>query len=160
MKALLIAGIGSPFGADQLGWHVVDNLKKKKDADGALQDCTFLKLDRPGPGLIESLQGYARVILIDALQAGKPRGTLVRLDAEQISEQTAGLSSHNFGVAEAIALGRAMGQLPQELVLFGLDAGESPDVAFETSETKQLVERVVRELSERGQFIPYPARGG
>lgn len=147
MKAILIAGIGSPFGADQLGWQVVDELQKS--AAATLQHCTFLKLDRPGPGLIENLRGYARVILIDALQAGTPRGTLVRLDAEQISEQAAGLSSHNFGVAEAVALGRAMGQLPQELILLGLDAGESPDVPFEAGETEQLVERVVHELSER-----------
>ncbi|MFP3873116.1 MAG: hydrogenase maturation protease, partial [Thiohalophilus sp.] len=106
--------------------------------------------------------GYQRVILIDAVQAGKPRGTLVRLEAEQISEQSAGLSSHNFGVAEAVALGRAMGLLPQELVLYGLDAGECPDMAFEAGEIEPLVERVVHELSERetGQIIPSPARGG
>ncbi|TDY04200.1 hydrogenase maturation protease [Thiohalophilus thiocyanatoxydans] len=158
MKALLIAGIGSPFGADQLGWQVVDDLQKS--AAATLQHCTFLKLDRPGAGLIERLQGYARVILIDALQAGRPRGTLVRLDAEQISEQAAGLSSHNFGVAEAVALGRVMGQLPQELVLYGLDAGEKPDMAFETGETEQLVARVVHELSERerDQIISSPER--
>ena len=75
-------------------------------------------------------------------------GEFKRLEVEQISEQSAGLSSHNFGVAEAIALGRAMGQLPQEVVLFGLDAGENPEVAFEAGETDKLVKRVVHELSE------------
>ena len=146
---MLIAGIGSPFGADQLGWQVIDHLQTDATIEPAIgQHCELRKLDRPGAGLIETLQGYPRVILIDAVQAGKPRGTLVRLEAEQISEQSAGLSSHNFGVAEAIALGRAMGQLPQEVVLFGLDAGEEPDRTFETDETDRLIDRIVLDLSE------------
>lgn len=148
MNNVLIAGIGSPFGADQLGWQVIDALQNNAQASGVLAHCDFSKLDRPGSGLLEHFQGYARVVLIDAVQAGKPRGTLVQCDAEQISEQVSGLSSHNFGVAEAVALARAMSQLPRELVLFGLDAGESPDVPFETGEADKLVKRVVLDLSE------------
>ncbi len=146
MKTILVAGIGSPFGADQLGWQVVDELQKSADADAALQHCAFIKLDRPGAGLVEALQGYERVVLIDAVQAGEPRGTSIRLDAEQISEHAAGLSSHSFGVAEAVALARAMGQLPAGLVLLGLDAGEQPDLAFEEDEIDKIIERVVGEL--------------
>ncbi|MDZ7661879.1 hydrogenase maturation protease [Thiohalophilus sp.] len=148
MKTILVAGIGSPFGADQLGWQVIDALQEHSQADAMLSQCQFSKLDRPGAGLIETLQGYERVVLIDAVQAGKPRGTVIRLDAGQVGEQAAGLSSHNFGVAEAVALARAMGQLPEELVLVGLDAGDKPEVAFEASEADKLIEWVVDELSE------------
>ena len=94
------------------------------------------------------------------MQAGKSRGALIRLDAEQIGEQAAGLSSHNFGVAEGVALGRAMGELPDKLLLFGLDAGEEPDMDFEASEIDKLIERLVDELVERGQIIPSTARRG
>jgi hydrogenase maturation protease len=157
---ILVAGIGSPFGADQLGWLVIDALQDHAQNDTGLTRCKFSKLDRPGAGLIETLQGYEQVILIDAVQAGKPRGTLIRLDTGQISEQSAGLSSHNFGVAEAIALGRAMGQVPQELILLGLDAGERYDEIFDIGEIDKLIEWIVHELNERGQIIPSPARGG
>lgn len=149
MKNILVAGIGSPFGADQLGWQVVDLLQSgQHDAGDPSADCDFIKLDRPGSGLLAHFKGYARVVLIDAVQAGKPRATLIRLDAEQISEQAAGLSSHNFGVAEAVALARAMGELPQELVLYGLDAGEKPEVVLEADAIGKLIERVVLEVSE------------
>ena len=148
MKTTLVAGIGSPFGADQLGWQVIDALLKHPQTDAMLSHCQFSKLDRPGAGLIEMLQGYEQVILIDAVQAGKPRGTVIRLDAEQIGEQAAGLSSHDFGVAEAIALGRAMGDMPGEIVLFGLDAGGKPEVAFGAGEVDELIGWVVDELNE------------
>ncbi|MDY6981046.1 MAG: hydrogenase maturation protease [Pseudomonadota bacterium] len=158
MKTTLVAGIGSPFGADQLGWQVIDSLTEHQEFER--HNCELIKLDRPGASLVEKLQGYDRVILIDAVQAGKPRGTVIRLDAGQISEQAAGLSSHNFGVAEAVALATAMGQLPEGLVLLGLDAGENPDVAFISGEIDKIIERVVDELSEKEQIIPSPARGG
>jgi len=149
---ILVAGIGSPFGADQLGWQVIDALQDHAQNDTGLTRCKFSKLDRPGAGLVDTLQGYQRVIMIDAVQAGKPRGTLVQLDAEQISEQSSGLSSHNFGVAEAIALARAMGVLPEDIVLFGLDAGDNPDVPFDTDEADKLFNRVMLELNEASVY--------
>jgi hydrogenase maturation protease len=153
VKHTLVAGIGSPFGADQLGWQVIETLESDP---GILDCCDLLKLDRPGADLVAIIQRYARVILVDAVQSDQPRGTCVQLDSGQISQQASGLSSHNFGVAEAIALAAAMGQLPRELVLFGLDAGETPDVAFETGEIDKLIDRVADELNERetGQIIP------
>ena len=144
MKTTLVAGIGSPFGADQLGWQIIEKL----ESDSRIPDCCdLLKLDRPGADLVATIQRYPNVVLIDAVQSDQPRGTFVRLDSGQISQQARGLSSHNFGVAEAIALARAMGQLPRELILFGLDAGDRPEVSFDTVETGKLVERVVQELN-------------
>ena len=144
MKTTLVAGIGSPFGADQLGWQIIEKL----ESDSRIPDCCdLLKLDRPGADLVATIQRYPNVVLIDAVQSDQPRGTFVRLDSGQISQQARGLSSHNFGLAEAVALARAMQQLPEKLVLFGLTVGESPDERFDQQEYQRLIERIREFLS-------------
>jgi hydrogenase maturation protease len=144
VKHTLVAGIGSPFGADQLGWQVIETLESDP---GIFDCCDLLKLDRPGADLVATIQRYARVILVDAVQSDQPRGTFVQLDTELISQQASGLSSHNFGVAEAVALAQAMQRLPEQLMLFGLVVGESPDKQFEQHEFQYLVGQVGEFLS-------------
>ena len=64
------------------------------------------------------------VILVDAVVTGAKPGTLhkwngleVPLERVQSCEST-----HGFGVAEAISLGRALGRLPRRLTLIGVEA--------------------------------------
>jgi len=76
-----------------------------------------------GLGLIALWEGRSRVVLLDAMDAGQPPGTLLRLtpDGEPIRAATAfRASSHAFGVAEAVEMARVLDRLPESLVLLGL----------------------------------------
>jgi hydrogenase maturation protein HypF len=70
--------------------------------------------------LLESWAGVEHVILVDTVVTGSSPGTI--LDAAEArllrSRQS---SSHGFGVAEALALGRVLGRLPSELRIYGIE---------------------------------------
>ena len=84
-------------------------------------------LDRPGAGLIEYLDGRDEVILIDAMQGGAEPGSVRKVDLSELEGDNDAPSSHNFGVAEALLLAQAMGDLPRELTIIGIEVNEQTD---------------------------------
>lgn len=113
-----IIGIGSPFGADQLGWRAIDLLK-----DEDLPGCELIKLDRPGSDLIRHLETAKAIVLIDAIQAERVPGHMRRLDQTDLLAHSCLTSSHGIGVAEALELARQLDLLPAHLHLIGIEAG-------------------------------------
>ena len=124
-KALL-AGIGSPYGGDQIGWHAVDCLKQVAWAQcHPAWQWQITTLDRPGSTLLDALQGVALAILLDALQAegGGPR----RLMPDELLSELAPISGHALGLAETLQLGHQLDMLPEQLLIVGLPMGMSLD---------------------------------
>ncbi|MEX2495957.1 MAG: hydrogenase maturation protease [Woeseia sp.] len=145
MKKVLIVGIGSPFGADQLGWQVIDELQQRTQIiERPPQQYELVKLDRPGAALVETMRGYEQVILIDAVQSGQSRGTPVVLTADEIIRNNSNLSSHGFGIADSIALASALQQLPDKLILTGLDIGSISEYAFTKQDVIGLGVRIMQ----------------
>jgi len=73
--------------------------------------------------VLEAFSGAGRVVVIDALAGSPPGepGRLHRFEADELPAAGFRASSHGFGVAEAVALGRALGRLPGHLVIYGLE---------------------------------------
>ena len=117
LRRTTILGVGSPYGDDRAGWLVIERL----DAAGAQPGVTTLALDRPGAALLEHLRDVDRAIVIDALRSGAAPGTIQRLDTADLYAQ-AQLSTHEIGVAQALALGARLGRLPSEVIVFGIEA--------------------------------------
>lgn len=110
-----IIGIGSPFGADQLGWLAIDHLQQCQ-----LADCELIKLDRPGSGLVNYLQGIDQVVLIDALKSPGRVGDVSVVSMDELEGCDSLTSCHGFGVAEALALADQLGGLPARISLLGI----------------------------------------
>ena len=124
MSAVRILGIGSPAGDDQAGWLTVDAL----EANGvpqhfALGQITIARLDRPGAGLISLLENAAWVILVDAMQSNGKAGEIRSFNLEDWAVYSQGLSSHGFGVLDALSLAQELGSLPPRLDLYGIEIG-------------------------------------
>jgi len=111
-----IIGIGSPVAGDDLGWLAIDWLRNA----GFDRYAELLKLDRPGPALLDHLHPDSRVILIDAMDANLAPGTIRVLPLEDLIVTARPPSSHEFGLAESLALARALGTLPQRLYVIGI----------------------------------------
>lgn len=114
----LIIGIGQPWrGDDAAGLDALALL------DGAGPwDC------RPhhgeGLGLIALWESRPLVIIIDAAESGAPPGTLHRIEVTEADTMANGLfraSSHAFGVHEAIETARALGNLPNRLIMHAVE---------------------------------------
>jgi len=115
---MLVIGVGNPYrGDDGVGPAVA-----RAVADLALESVTVLEHSSEGAGLLEMWEGRDMVILADAVSSGGMPGTVHRLDA-CATPIPVGLfhhSSHAFGVAEAVELGRAVGRLPPRLLVYGV----------------------------------------
>jgi hydrogenase maturation protease len=101
--------------------------------------------------LIEEWDGAPEVTLIDAVASGAKPGTIHRVDAAERG-LPAGMpagSTHALGVAAAIELGRALGRLPERLVLLGIEGARFEVGAALTPEVERAAEALARELRER-----------
>ncbi len=121
MSSVRIIGVGSPIGSDSVGWAAIDRLEQLNlQQQYPRHHITLEKLDRPGPALLEHMRGADLVIIIDALVGAGPPGEVVSLCPDEIAQQEMVLSGHGLGVAETIALGEALGDLPDRLLLLGI----------------------------------------
>ena len=149
MNGVRILGIGSPSGDDQAGWLVVDALL----ASGLLggREVVVEKLDRPGANLIRLLENASRVILVDAMQGNDQVGQIRRFDQKDWPGYCHGLSSHGFGVLDALSLARELGSLPPRLDLYGIEIGsckpgDAPGAGVQDA-ARQLAQLIAAELS-------------
>lgn len=116
-----IIGLGSPFGADQFGWLVIERLRQNHALQSFLDThVELISADRPGLNLLQLFSANDHVILIDAIENCTEPGKILRLDKAQLLTQHKSLSTHNIGVAETLALGEKLGDLPERLVLLGM----------------------------------------
>lgn len=146
---ICVIGVGSPFGADAVGMDAVDQLRSRSALCGCGRNLSFQQLDRPGPALLEELRDSDVAVIIDAMQAGLPPGTVRCIELGELLERPTKLSVHDFGVAQAVALGQALGDLPSILVLVGIEIGEGhTPVPLEVQELEEIVDRVIRNAAD------------
>jgi hydrogenase maturation protease len=119
-------------------------------------------------GLLELWDGAPRVVVVDATRSGAAPGTIRTIDGvRERLPLTSRFEGHTGGVAEAIALARELGRLPDELLLVGIE-GASFELGRAVSEpVRAAVAQLTRELSPqalagatpRGQGAgPIPSR--
>lgn len=94
----------------------------------------------------------AEVVLVDAITAGAQPGTVHELRCQDGRWTTppprAPASTHGLGVAEAIELGRAIGRLPREVTLLGVEAGDCGHGEGLSDPVAAAVPQVVRRIRE------------
>jgi len=155
----VLVGVGNPFRSDDgVGQIVVRRLRGEVPSNVKVQEESG-----DGTELLEAWKGADCAILVDAVQSGAPPGTIHRLDArtEKLPVWFAHTSTHAFGVAEAIELARIMGDLPNHLVVYGIEgldfsAGTelSPEVAEVVPAAANLV---LREILQLKAISPAPS---
>jgi len=143
-----IFGVGSPFGDDRLGWVAARRLRARLEVSSVRNDVEICELDRPGAALVFMLEGASVVVLIDAVHSGATPGTLHRIAATALDPIERPVSGHEFGVAPALQLARALGVLPAHTVVFGLEADPQYTGEEMSSGVHDKLGSVVDEVSE------------
>ena len=134
-----LVGIGNRYRHDDgVGIAVVEGVSGRLPAGASAHLC-----EGEPAGLLEAWEGAEAVLVVDAVSSGAAPGTIHRLEAaaEPLPAALFRGSTHAFGLAEAVELGRALGRLPGRLAVFGIegerfDAGEglSPAVGRAAAE--------------------------
>lgn len=141
MNETIVIGIGSPFGADRLGWAVIDALKTADFANQADLACCRQPAELP-----DLLAGHSRVILVDAVLGDHLAGTVLRLKRDDLRRTNLGVSSHGFNVSTALDLTAALGHLPDQLLVLGMEVGE-PNQPINPEWVKRLARAVQAEVA-------------
>lgn len=147
---LLIIGVGNEYRGDDGAGLIVARKLKERLADSA----QVLEQGGDGAALMEAWGGVGTVILIDAMVSGAAPGTIRRFDAiaRPIPRGYFRVSTHAFGVAQAIELARAMGSLPTRLIIFGVEAKNfAAGCGLSAEVEKATDEAVMRLLTEVGK---------
>ncbi|CCE07797.1 Hydrogenase maturation protease [Bradyrhizobium sp. STM 3843] len=147
-RRIAVLGIGNvDRGDDAVGVGVAHRLARRLPSDVALLVCNGDIL-----GLVEDWAKYDALICVDAAAPMGTPGRIHRLDAAQdeLPPCPSLASSHAFGLAEAIALARELGVLPNPTIVYAIegacfDAGGAitPKVAAALDAT---AERIITEI--------------
>lgn len=123
----LIIGLGNPFLTDDgvgvlVANQVQDQLREKFD-----NNVTIIEASVGGLRLMETMEGYDEVILIDAIirEKGNQPGKIQRMtleDLQHISPTQHSASAHDTSLITALKAGELMGlRLPKEIVIFAIE---------------------------------------
>lgn len=137
----LVIGIGNrDRGDDAAGLLVAERLNS--DRTSLRSDCA---------DLMELWEGEEEVVVVDAMRTGRPAGTVTRIDAARTSLPAGQFgSTHSFGLAETVELARALGTLPESLVIYGIEGADFTVGAPPSPAVTTAVSRLVRDLAEDG----------
>lgn len=118
-SVVLVLGLGNPLrGDDGVGARVVEELEGR----GLPEYVETLDAGTGGLDLFHLIEGESRVIIIDAADVGKEAGQFVRFTPDQahLIESAEQFSFHDAGLAETLALARALDRRLPPIVIFGV----------------------------------------
>ena len=154
MTETLVLGLGNILLRDEgVGVRVVERLLEQYDFPEGVRvmDGGTLGLD-----LLPFLEEASRLLVIDAVQARKPPGTLVRLVGDEIPIflDASKVSPHQEGLQDLLAVALLKGYLPEEVVFWGAQItslGVGLDLSDAVAEqVDALAEKVLVELARWG----------
>lgn len=148
MRSIRILGIGSFSGADQVGLLVIKRIKAKLQDHPANEEVDIDFYDRPGMHLIELIKEAEIVHLIDAMMSAREEGFIHRYtDINVFQAINHSLSSHGYGVAEALQLAKVMGSLPNQLVIHGVEISKEKKLTPNIIQACTLIaEQIIAEV--------------
>jgi hydrogenase maturation protease len=146
---LKVIGVGNAWrGDDAAGLLVVRRLKADPLPGVEITECQGTVT-----AVREAWKDAAGVIVVDAVVSGSRPGAIYRFNAHgggvpvQLSRSS---SSHGWGVAEALALGEVLQELPPYLIIYGIEGqnfGPGQEVSQEVAEAiPEAARRLRREI--------------
>jgi hydrogenase maturation protease len=153
----LILGVGNLLMSDEgVGVHVIQRLI----ADYQLpEEVQVLDGGTLGMDLLYYLEGAENLLLIDAVQARKEPGTLVRLEGDEVPAfMSIKISPHQLGVPDMLAAAKLKGNCyPQRIVLWGIQP-ELVEIGLDLSSTVEskvdiIIENILEQLQAWGHTL-------
>ncbi len=141
----LVLGLGNPIvGDDAVGLHVAREVRRLLGdrPDIEVQECCCA-----GVALLDTVTGYDTLVVVDAVRSGHPRGSVLRLDPQDLPKQPTVTDMHGIGLIGALELGRRVGlDMPSKVRIVAI----AVDGDYEASESlSDEVGKAVPEAAEQ-----------
>jgi hydrogenase maturation protease len=146
----LILGVGNLLMSDEgVGVHVIQRLVADYQLPEQVQ---VLDGGTLGMDLLYYLEGVENLLLVDAVQARKEPGTLIRLEGDEVPAfLSIKISPHQLGVPDMLAAAKLKDAYPQRIVLWGVQP-ERMQIGLELSPTvESKVETIIQNILEQLQ---------
>lgn len=147
-KNILVLGLGNLLLKDEGAGVVV--VQKMKDM-ALPPDVEIMDGGTKGLDLLYYIEGRKKVVVIDAVRAGEPPGTMYRFTDKDIADKK-GLfrSAHGIDFTDALRLSEFFKNKPDEVIFIGIEP-ESLDEGMELTPTIEkripaLIQLVMKEL--------------
>ncbi len=145
MKTLLLA-LGNPILSDDaIGWEVADRVYPSMTDTELMKECTATM------DLVPIVDGYGRLIIVDAIQTGNAEyGTVHRYSLEDFMSTLHYTCPHDINFITAFDLGKKMGyDIPENIIIYGIEVKElttfgeglSPEVAEKLDSAVEFVKK-------------------
>lgn len=160
-RRVAVVALGSVLeGDDGAGSAALAELTARYELPAGVE---ALDLGTPGPYLAEHLRGFDAIVLLDAVRAPLPAGTVViENDPRRIRSAPARTSPHDPNLGEALDLLALEGELPEEVIVVGvvpLHVGLGTELSGEVGESVPiLAEAAADQLRRLG--VPVTRRPG
>jgi len=117
---VLILGVGSILMTDDgIGIRAVEELQRRFRFP---DDVEVLDGGTSGIELLSYISNKDYLIIIDAIKGGAPPGTVLKVVGKDVPAKfETRISPHQLGISDLLAVAQLTGELPKELVLFGIE---------------------------------------
>jgi hydrogenase maturation protease len=158
-ECCVVIGVGNPDRGDDLAGRAVARRLSGTVPDGV----RVAESDGEATALIERFDGAASAYLVDACLSGASAGTVRRFDVADgpLPQDLFDVSTHGFGLAQAIELARALGQLPPRCIVYAIEGGSfelgapiTPSVAGAVNDVTERLRDEIAGLDRKEQQEP------
>jgi hydrogenase maturation protease len=149
-KEILIFGIGNEILSDDaIGPKLVKDLEKKL----AFPEADFITAALGGLEILEFIQGYQKVVIIDAIKTkGGIPGDVYLFNLDDFKETLHLSNLHDISFLNAIKLGDQLGfKMPDDIKIIAIEIIE--DLIFSNDFTEPIQERYSEIYKEIEEFI-------
>jgi len=104
-------------------------------------------LDGEASRLLDAWEGAELAVVVDAVRSGAAPGTVGRVEVgvDPLPHESPA-STHGLGLAEAIELGRSLGRLPGQVIVFGVEAVDTEAGAGLSPAVEAAIDDVVDQV--------------
>ena len=137
-----IVGVGNPDRSDDAAGLLVARRLRELGVDA--QEHTSDPL-----ALMDAWDEAGEAILIDTVVTGAAPGTITKWDASKtpLPPDQFCCSTHAFGIAEAVEIARSLGQLPAQLLIYGIEGSRFELGGSPSAEVVAAVEQVAQQIA-------------
>ncbi|CRK83824.1 HyaD/HybD family hydrogenase maturation endopeptidase [Neobacillus massiliamazoniensis] len=149
-KKITILGIGNTLFSDEgVGIHLLPLLEE------AMRDYENIEIidgQTDGMKLLGPVEDAQNLIIIDAINAGKEGGTIIKLEGDEIPAYFGiKMSIHQIGFQEVLFAAKMRERYPDQIIMFGMQP-TSLELGVELSETnrgrlRELAKEVINQVN-------------
>ena len=152
----LILGVGNILLGDEgIGVRVVEEMENRFIFP---EDIMLLDGGTAGIELLRYLEGRDLLILIDAMRAKLPPGTVFKVEGEDVPKRfMTKISPHQIGLSDLLAAGILSDQIPKQIILFGVEPERLETGIYLTDAVEASLEKIISAILDELAKAGYPA---